>query len=65
MPTDTRHKKIYGGPYLGAKLLCGDAVVVDSALPNTNFELSPCQICGMYVRTTGYGPCTDKIEELN
>lgn len=65
MRTDTKHKKVYNGPILGAKLVCGNTVVMDGRIPSANFELSPCPACGMYVQTTGTGPCTDKIQEYD
>lgn len=57
-----RHRKVYSRTGTGIVLFCGDEVVADNTRL-VNWQIDSCPVCGMFVKTTGSSPGTDRVFE--
>ena len=58
-----KHRKRYKRTGIGVELLCGSKVMAASPYRLTNWQLSPCGLCGTEVETIGCSPDTDRVHE--
>ncbi len=62
----TSHRKRYRMYGIGVDLFCGNKVIMPGHGNRfSNFQISDCPECGMFVQTTGDSPETDRIQELS
>lgn len=57
-----KHKKVYNEDG-SCKVTCDGIVVAESTRMSLNWQLNPCERCGMEVSTTGSSPENDKVLE--